>query len=220
VTNEEVIIEGSSRVSVMEEGAPKPTLEIEESSTSITPPESEGEPTPTVSAAEDVSATEAEAVSVPPEAESGAEETSATAEQADIAEARPAESAPKPVSTAKEAVAEQTAPEKPKRRKRRKRRKKNKAAIQVRVIPRKRIVKPLAVGMELHGTVKRIADFGAFVDIGVKQDGLVHVSRMAKKYVRNPLKVVAVGDVIDVKVVSVDIERGRISLSMVLDEGK
>jgi len=75
-------------------------------------------------------------------------------------------------------------------------------------------------GMILKGTVRNVVDFGAFVDIGVKQDGLVHVSRMAKKYVRNPLKVVAVGDVIDVKVVSVDLERGRISLSMVLGESK
>lgn len=78
----------------------------------------------------------------------------------------------------------------------------------------------LQAGMRLKGTVRNVVDFGAFVDIGVKQDGLVHVSRMAKKYVKKPLEVVAVGDVVDVKVVSVDIERGRISLSMVPDEGK
>ncbi len=75
----------------------------------------------------------------------------------------------------------------------------------------------LREGMVLKGTVRNVVDFGAFVDIGVKQDGLVHVSRMAKKYVKNPLEVVAVGDVIDVKVVSIDLERGRIGLSMVLD---
>jgi uncharacterized protein len=57
-------------------------------------------------------------------------------------------------------------------------------------------------------------DFGAFVDIGVKQDGLVHVSEMAERYVRNPYEVVQVGDVIDVKVIKVDRERGRISLTM------
>ena len=75
----------------------------------------------------------------------------------------------------------------------------------------------LREGMVLKGTVRNVVDFGAFVDIGVKQDGLVHVSQMAKKYVKNPLELVAVGDVVDVKVVSIDLERGRIGLSMVLD---
>ena len=59
-----------------------------------------------------------------------------------------------------------------------------------------------------------MVDFGAFVDIGVKHDGLVHVSKMADRYVKNPLEVVSVGDVVEVKVVSIDIERGRIGLSM------
>jgi uncharacterized protein len=59
-----------------------------------------------------------------------------------------------------------------------------------------------------------VVDFGAFVDIGVKQDGLVHVSEMADRYVKNPLEVVSVGDVVEVKVISVDLERGRIGLSM------
>jgi uncharacterized protein len=72
----------------------------------------------------------------------------------------------------------------------------------------------LAAGMELKGTVRNVVDFGAFVDIGVKQDGLVHVSKMADRYVRNPLDVVGVGDVVDVTVVSLDLERGRIGLSM------
>jgi protein Tex len=75
----------------------------------------------------------------------------------------------------------------------------------------------LTVGMILKGTVRNVVDFGAFVDIGVKEDGLVHTSRMAKKYVKNPLDVVSVGDVIEVKVVSIDKERHRIGLSMVLD---
>jgi uncharacterized protein len=72
----------------------------------------------------------------------------------------------------------------------------------------------LQVGMRLRGTVRNVVDFGAFVDIGVKQDGLVHVSKMADRYVRNPFDVVSVGDVVDVTVLSVDLERGRIGLSM------
>jgi uncharacterized protein len=73
----------------------------------------------------------------------------------------------------------------------------------------------LREGMTLKGTVRNVVDFGAFVDIGVKQDGLVHVSKMAKQYVRNPHEVVSVGDVVDVTVVGIDRERGRIGLSMV-----
>ena len=73
----------------------------------------------------------------------------------------------------------------------------------------------LREGMVLKGTVRNVVDFGAFVDIGVKQDGLVHVSKMAKQYVRNPHEFVGVGDVVDVTVVSIDRERGRIGLSMV-----
>lgn len=76
----------------------------------------------------------------------------------------------------------------------------------------------LAEGMVLKGTVRNVVDFGAFVDIGVKQDGLVHLSRMAKRYVKNPLDIVSVGDVVDVKVLSFDKERGRIALTMVLDD--
>lgn len=75
----------------------------------------------------------------------------------------------------------------------------------------------LSEGMILKGTVRNVVDFGAFVDIGVKQDGLVHLSRMAKRYVKNPLDIVSVGDVIEVKVLNIDKERGRIGLSMVLD---
>jgi uncharacterized protein len=72
----------------------------------------------------------------------------------------------------------------------------------------------LQEGMRLRGTVRNVVDFGAFVDIGVKQDGLVHVSKMADHYVRNPLDVVSVGDVVDVTVISIDLDRGRIGLSM------
>jgi uncharacterized protein len=69
-------------------------------------------------------------------------------------------------------------------------------------------------GMWLKGTVRNVVDFGAFVDIGVKQDGLVHISEMADRYVRDPLGLVHVGDTVDVRVLSVDVERGRIGLSM------
>jgi uncharacterized protein len=72
----------------------------------------------------------------------------------------------------------------------------------------------LKEGMVLTGTVRNVVDFGAFVDIGVKQDGLVHVSQMADRYVRNPHEVVHVGDVVQVKVTKIDKERGRIGLSM------
>jgi len=68
--------------------------------------------------------------------------------------------------------------------------------------------------MVLKGTVRNVVDFGAFVDIGVKRDGLVHVSQMADRYVRNPLEVVAVGQIVEVRVIGVDKERGRINLSM------
>jgi len=73
-------------------------------------------------------------------------------------------------------------------------------------------------GMICKGTVRNVVDFGAFVDIGVKQDGLVHLSQMAKRYIRHPLEVVQVGDVIDVKILYVDIKRKRIGLSLILDD--
>ncbi|MBC6950714.1 RNA-binding transcriptional accessory protein, partial [candidate division KSB1 bacterium] len=75
----------------------------------------------------------------------------------------------------------------------------------------------LKEGMILKGTVRNVVDFGAFVDIGVKQDGLVHLSAMSHKYIKSPLEVVAVGDVIDVRVLRVDTEKGRIGLSMLLE---
>jgi uncharacterized protein len=72
----------------------------------------------------------------------------------------------------------------------------------------------LKEGMILNGTVRNIVDFGAFVDIGVKQDGLVHISQLANRYIKSPFEVIKVGDVVKVKVIKVDPERGRISLSM------
>jgi uncharacterized protein len=75
----------------------------------------------------------------------------------------------------------------------------------------------LKEGMILKGTVRNVVDFGAFVDIGVKQDGLVHLSQMAYKYIKSPLEVAAVGDVIDVRILKVEPEKGRIGLSMLLE---
>ncbi len=72
----------------------------------------------------------------------------------------------------------------------------------------------LKEGMVLTGTVRNVVDFGAFVDIGVKQDGLVHISQMSDRFIKNPFEVVNVGDIIKVRVVSIDRDRGRIGLSM------
>ena len=73
----------------------------------------------------------------------------------------------------------------------------------------------LTVGMELTGTVRNVVDFGAFVDVGVKQDGLVHVSKMADRFVKHPSEVATVGDTVTVWVTGIDKDRGKISLSMV-----
>jgi len=75
-------------------------------------------------------------------------------------------------------------------------------------------MKDLVPGMVVNGTVRNVVDFGAFVDIGVERDGLVHISEMSDSFVHNPYNVVAVGDVVRVKIVKVDSERERISLSM------
>ncbi len=77
----------------------------------------------------------------------------------------------------------------------------------------------LVEGMELKGTVRNCTDFGVFVDIGVHQDGLVHISQIADKYIKHPLEAVSIGDVVDVKVLAVDLEKKRISLTMRLDGG-
>ncbi|MCL1698657.1 MULTISPECIES: Tex family protein [unclassified Lysinibacillus] len=72
----------------------------------------------------------------------------------------------------------------------------------------------LQVGMELQGTVRNVVDFGAFVDIGVKQDGLVHISKLQKRRIKHPLEVVALGDIVTVWVEQIDVNKGRISLTM------
>ncbi len=75
-------------------------------------------------------------------------------------------------------------------------------------------IKDLRVGMLLNGTVRNISDFGAFIDIGVHQDGLAHISELADRYVKNPNEVVSLGEIVHVKVIGVDVERKRISLSL------
>ncbi len=76
-------------------------------------------------------------------------------------------------------------------------------------------MKDLKEGMQLKGTVRNVIDFGAFIDIGVHQDGLVHISKMSNKFIKHPLEVVSVGDVVDVTVLAVDLDKKRIQLSMI-----
>lgn len=75
-------------------------------------------------------------------------------------------------------------------------------------------MKDLTPGMVLKGTVRNVIDFGAFVDIGVHQDGLVHISQICDRYIKHPLEAVSVGDIVDVKVLDVDLEKNRIALTM------
>lgn len=72
----------------------------------------------------------------------------------------------------------------------------------------------LKEGMTLKGTVRNVVDFGAFVDIGIKNDGLVHISQLSDKFVKNPMEVVSVGDIVEVRVIGIDLTRGKVSLSM------
>ena len=75
-------------------------------------------------------------------------------------------------------------------------------------------IEDLSAGMELQGTVRNVIDFGAFVDIGIKNDGLVHISQLSNKFVKHPMDVVSVGDTVTVWVLSVDLKKGRVSLTM------
>lgn len=79
-------------------------------------------------------------------------------------------------------------------------------------------MKDLKPGMILKGTVRNVIDFGVFVDIGVHQDGLVHISQITNKFIKHPLEAVSVGDIVDVKVLDVDLSKKRISLTMRLDQ--
>ena len=69
--------------------------------------------------------------------------------------------------------------------------------------------------MVLEGTVRNVADFGAFVDIGLKNDGLVHISKMSKQRIKHPLDVLSIGDIVEVNVIDVDLNKKRVSLSMI-----
>lgn len=79
-------------------------------------------------------------------------------------------------------------------------------------------MKDLKVGMELDGTVRNVIDFGAFIDIGVHQDGLVHISQMCDRYIKHPSEILKIGDIVKVRVLSIDIEKKRISLTMRNDD--
>ena len=75
-------------------------------------------------------------------------------------------------------------------------------------------IEDITEGMILKGTVRNVVDFGAFVDIGIKNDGLVHKSEMSKGFVKDPMTIVTVGDIVDVKVIGVDMNKKRVALSM------
>ena len=78
----------------------------------------------------------------------------------------------------------------------------------------------LKPGMILKGTVRNVIDFGVFVDIGVHQDGLVHISQITDRFIKHPLEAVSVGDIVDVQVLSVDVTKKRISLTMRINQNK
>ena len=75
-------------------------------------------------------------------------------------------------------------------------------------------LKDLREGMEFTGTVRNVIDFGCFVDIGVHEDGLVHISQICDRFIKHPLEAVKVGQVVKVRVIGVDVDRKRISLTM------
>lgn len=81
-------------------------------------------------------------------------------------------------------------------------------------------IKDISIGMNLKGTVRNVVDFGAFVDIGIKSDGLVHISQLSDKYIKDPMSVVSVGDIVEVRVIGVDLQRGKVQLSMKKEDSK
>ena len=81
-------------------------------------------------------------------------------------------------------------------------------------------MKDLKPGMVLKGTVRNVIDFGVFVDIGVHQDGLVHISQITDRFIKHPLEAVSVGDIVDVEVMSVDVQKKRIALTMKIGKGE
>ena len=78
-------------------------------------------------------------------------------------------------------------------------------------------IEDLTIGMELEGTVRNVVDFGAFIDIGLKEDGLCHISKMTKRYIKHPKDVVSVGDIVTVYILNIDLNRGKVGLSMIKD---
>ena len=76
-------------------------------------------------------------------------------------------------------------------------------------------IEDLKVGMELFGTVRNVVDFGAFIDIGLHDDGLVHISKMTDKYIKHPSEIVSVGDIVTCYVDDISLEKGRVSLSLI-----
>ncbi|MDP6381544.1 MAG: S1 RNA-binding domain-containing protein, partial [Phycisphaerae bacterium] len=81
-------------------------------------------------------------------------------------------------------------------------------------------IEDLKIGMWVRGTVRNVVDFGAFVDVGLEEDGLLHISQFSKRYVRDPLKFLGIGDTIDVRIMSIDHKRQRTALSMIREEAK
>lgn len=81
-------------------------------------------------------------------------------------------------------------------------------------------MKDLKPGMILKGTVRNVIDFGVFVDIGVHQDGLVHISQITERFIKHPLEAVSVGDIVDVQVLTVDVAKKRIGLTMRINQDK
>ncbi|MEG0392949.1 MAG: S1 RNA-binding domain-containing protein, partial [Anaerovoracaceae bacterium] len=77
-----------------------------------------------------------------------------------------------------------------------------------------RSIEDMEVGMEMTGTVRNVVDFGAFVDVGVKNDGLVHISELSNRFVKHPMDVVSVGDTVKVKIIEIDKQKGKIALTM------
>ena len=75
-------------------------------------------------------------------------------------------------------------------------------------------IEDLKIGMKLQGTVRNVVDFGAFIDIGLHDDGLIHISKMVEKYIKHPSEVLSVGDIIDCFVIDINKEKGKVSLSL------
>ena len=79
-------------------------------------------------------------------------------------------------------------------------------------------IEDLSIGMKLQGTVRNVVDFGAFIDIGLHNDGLAHISKLNDKYIKHPSEVVKVGDIVDCYVIEINKEKGKVSLSLIKEE--